>query len=96
MVTSENGKMLARVRRISGQIKGVERMVGEQQYCLDILNQIAAVRSALDALGVKLLTRHVETCVAGRGGEGTHPKARRMSRDKLLAEVSKALRRFLR
>lgn len=86
----------ARVNRIAGQIAGVQRMLEEDRYCVDILNQIAAVRSALDALGVELLTSHLESCVLGHGGEATHDHARPLSRPELLAEVRTVLTRFLK
>ncbi len=89
-------KLAARVKRIAGQVAGIERMLDDRRYCVDILNQIAAVRSALDALGVELLTRHLETCVLGHGSGTEHATASPMSREELLAEVKTALARFLR
>ncbi|GFO70348.1 hypothetical protein GMLC_39270 [Geomonas limicola] len=88
-------KLVARVKRIGGQVAGVERMLNEKRYCVDILNQIAAIRSALDALGVELLTRHLESCVLGHGSDNEHPEAKAMSQQELLAEVKTALSRFL-
>ena len=58
---SKKGK--TRVNRIAGQVAGIQRMVDEGRYCVEILNQIAAVRSALDQLGVQMLTGHLESCV---------------------------------
>jgi DNA-binding FrmR family transcriptional regulator len=89
-------KLLSRVKRISGQVAGVERMLTEKRYCVDILNQIAAARSALDALGVELLTRHLESCVLGHGSDLEHQNARSMTQEELLAEVKTALSRFLK
>jgi DNA-binding FrmR family transcriptional regulator len=89
-------RLTARVKRIAGQVAGIERMLEEKRYCVDILNQIAAVRSALDALGVELLTRHLETCVLGHGSGSEHATAKPMSREELLDEVKTALARFLR
>lgn len=89
-------KLVARVKRIAGQVAGVERMLDERRYCVDILNQIAAVRSALDALGVELLTRHLESCVLGHGGAAEHQSAKSMTQQELLAEVKTALSRFLK
>jgi DNA-binding FrmR family transcriptional regulator len=89
-------KLITRVKRIGGQVAGIERMLDERRYCVDILNQIAAVRSALDALGIELLTRHLETCVLGHGSDTEHEDARPMSREELLAEVNTVLTRFLR
>lgn len=91
-------KVRVRVRRIAGQVAGIGRMVEGDRYCLDILSQIAAVRSALDALGVELLDQHVRGCVAGHGtdGEQPHPRAKPMAREELLTELRTALTRFLR
>jgi len=86
----------ARMKRISGQVSGIQRMLDEDRYCVDILNQISAVRSALDALGVELLTSHVECCVAGHGTDRAHAKAKPMKPAELLAELRTALSRFLK
>ena len=80
----------------AGQVTGIQRMVEEDRYCVDILNQISAVRSALDALGVKLLTQHLEGCVLGHGSSSEHPCAKPLSKEELLAEVQTALTRFLK
>jgi CsoR family transcriptional regulator, copper-sensing transcriptional repressor len=53
-----------RIRRISGQVSGLERMVQEDRYCVDVLLQIAAVRAALDGVGKLILRSHIETCVS--------------------------------
>ena len=54
---------LRRLKNIEGQVRGIQRMVGEDQYCVDILTQISAVRSALNSVGMKVLRRHIDTCV---------------------------------
>ena len=89
-------KVLGRVKRITGQVAGIQRMIEEDRYCVDILNQISAVRSALDALGVELLTNHLETCVLGKPDGNAHPKAKPMKPEALLAEVQHVLSQFLR
>lgn len=96
MENSSQKRLTTRVKRIAGQVAGIERMLDERRYCVDILNQIAAVRSALDALGVELLTRHLETCVLGHGSGSEHETAVPMTREQLLAEVKTALSRFLK
>ena len=53
-------RVTTRIKRIAGQVAGVQRMIDEDRYCVDVLNQIAAVRSALDALGVELISAHLE------------------------------------
>lgn len=85
-----------RLNRVSGQIAGIQRMVEDDRYCVEILNQIAAARSALDALGIELLTAHLESCVIGHGSETEHDCARPMSREQLLDEVRVTLSRFLK
>jgi DNA-binding FrmR family transcriptional regulator len=89
-------RVAKRVNRIAGQVNGIKRMIKEDRYCVDILNQISAVRSALDALGVELLTNHVECCVVGHGTEKQHAKAKPMKPDQLLVELRTALSRFLK
>ena len=89
-------KVLGRVKRIAGQVAGVQRMIEQDRYCVDVLHQISAIRSALDALGVELLTNHLETCVVGPDKGSAHAKAKPMKPDALLAEVRNVLSRFLR
>jgi DNA-binding FrmR family transcriptional regulator len=89
-------KIKDRVNRIGGQIAGISRMIDEGRYCVDILTQIAAVRSALDTLGVELLTDHIESCVVGHGTESEHACAKPMTQEELLAEVRTTLGRFLK
>lgn len=63
-----------RVNRIEGQIRGIGRMIEADRYCIDVLTQLAAVRSALDALGIELLEHHLHGCVqhAVKSGDGAH------------------------
>lgn len=96
MKTPEKTKLSQRARRISGQIAGIERMIDDDRYCVDVLNQISAVRSALDALGVELLSHHLESCVVGQGSGSEHAHAKPMKTEALLTEVKVALTRFLR
>lgn len=85
-----------RTNRIAGQIAGIQRMIEEDRYCVDILNQIAAVRSALDSLGIKLLNNHLESCVLGHGTETEHHCAQPMTQEQLLDEVRAVLSNFLK
>ncbi|MCM0083587.1 metal-sensitive transcriptional regulator [Geomonas sp. Red32] len=95
-MTDQQKKLTARVKRVAGQVAGIERMLEDRRYCVDILNQIAAVRSALDALGVELLTRHLEMCVIGHGSGTGHESAQRMTQQELLDEVKTTVSRFLK
>ena len=89
-------KIKLRANRIAGQVAGIQRMLEEDRYCVDILTQIGAARSALDALGVELLTRHLESCVLGQGTGSEHADAMAMTKDQLLSEVRTVLARFLK
>ena len=69
-----NQAALRRLKIIEGQVKGIQRMVEEEKYCIDIVNQISAVRSALNNVGKLILRRHIDNCVANAirdGGEGS-------------------------
>ncbi len=59
-----NQRALRRLKNIEGQVRGLQRMVEEEKYCVDILTQISAVRAALHSVGMLILRRHVETCVS--------------------------------
>ena len=89
-------KAQSRINRIAGQVNGIQKMVEDDRYCVDILTQIAAARSALDALGVELLSNHIDCCVLGHGSGSEHPDATKLSREELLAEVQLSLKRFLK
>lgn len=60
----DKAKLLARLRRIEGQVRGISRMVEEDKYCVDILVQIAAVKAALNKVGLVLLEDHTRGCVS--------------------------------
>jgi DNA-binding FrmR family transcriptional regulator len=96
MESNRQKRMTARVRRIASQVAGVQRMIGEDRYCVDVLNQIAAIRSALDAWGKELIAVHLETCVLGHGTGSEHTCAKPLTKDQLMAEVRTVLSRFLR
>jgi len=96
MNSEAHARLQKRVNRVAGQVGGIQKMVSEGRYCVDILNQIAAARSALDALGIELLNSHVESCVLGHGTGSEHAHAKPMKPQQLLEELQTALARFLR
>ena len=77
-----------RIRRIAGQVAGIERMIEQDRYCVDILLQVAAVRAALDGMGKLLLRSHVETCVSEALTSG-RPKERKEKISELMEVFSK-------
>jgi DNA-binding FrmR family transcriptional regulator len=60
-----------RLRRIEGQVRGIEKMVDEERYCIDVLTQIGAIQAALDKVALGLLDDHVKHCVVEGHGPGT-------------------------
>jgi DNA-binding FrmR family transcriptional regulator len=88
MTPEVQDKARKRVRRIAGQIGGIERMIEEDRYCVDILLQVAAARAALDGLGKQLLSNHVETCVSDALASG-RKKERREKIDELMDVFAK-------
>jgi DNA-binding FrmR family transcriptional regulator len=80
--------LIKRLHRIEGQVRGIERMVEDERYCIDILTQISAVTTALDALGLKILGEHVNSCVAHAFASGDQEAAAEKSRE-LLAAVER-------
>jgi DNA-binding FrmR family transcriptional regulator len=80
--------LIKRLHRVEGQVRGVERMVAEERYCIDILTQIAAVSTALESVSLKLLEDHVRHCVADALEAGDAKSAERKSED-LLAAVQR-------
>jgi DNA-binding FrmR family transcriptional regulator len=66
-----NRDALKRLNIIEGQVKGLQRMVEEEKYCIDVLTQISAVRSALNKVGQMVLKRHIESCVANSVKNGS-------------------------
>ena len=77
-----------RLHRIEGQIRGIEKMVDDDRYCIDILTQIAAVQAALDKVGLGLLDEHTRHCVMGATDADRPAKT-----DELLASVARLMRR---
>jgi DNA-binding FrmR family transcriptional regulator len=85
---ADKAAVVKRLHRIEGQVRGIERMVDEERYCIDVLTQISAVSTALDSLAVKLLEDHVRHCVADALAAGDAATAERKSED-LLAAVQR-------
>jgi len=72
------GDLLKRLKRVSGQVGGVERMVDEERYCIDILTQVSAIQAALDRVALALLDDHARHCVVGATKENREDKTEEM------------------
>jgi DNA-binding FrmR family transcriptional regulator len=66
--SANKAAVLKRVRRIEGQVRGIEKMVDDDRYCIDIVTQITAAQAALDKVALELLEDHAQHCVIGAKG----------------------------
>jgi DNA-binding FrmR family transcriptional regulator len=82
-------QLLARLRRIEGQIRGIEGMVQEERYCIDVLTQISAAQAALDKVALGLLDGHARHCVV----DSSPPEERDEKTVELMAAVGRLMRR---
>jgi CsoR family transcriptional regulator, copper-sensing transcriptional repressor len=81
-------QLIKRLHRIGGQVSGIERMVDEDRYCIDVLTQISAVQAALDKVALGLLDDHAHHCVIGAVADEQDDKT-----DELMAAVGRLMRR---
>ena len=88
--SSNKADHLARLKRIEGQLRGLQRMVDEDTYCIDVLTQVASVSKALQSVAVNLLDEHLHHCVASAVSTGGPEGAAK------IAEATKAIHRLLK
>ncbi len=88
--TADKEEYLTRLRRIEGQVRGLQRMVGEDKYCIDILTQMSAATKALQSVALGLLDDHLAHCVAEAAAEGGDTAAEKVR------EASDAIARLVR
>jgi DNA-binding FrmR family transcriptional regulator len=81
-------ELLNRLHRIRGQVSGIERMVEEERYCIDVLTQISAAQAALDKVALGLLSDHTQSCVVEAEGEERPERA-----EELMGAVARLMRR---
>ncbi|MEI2698561.1 MAG: metal-sensitive transcriptional regulator [Microthrixaceae bacterium] len=81
---------LRRLRRIEGQVRGLQRMIDEDEYCIDVITQISAASKALQSVALELMDDHLQHCVAA-AAKGGGRKA-----DEKIAEASAAIRRLVK
>ena len=86
---SDKQQIQNRLRRIEGQVRGLQRMVEEEKYCVEVLTQIASIVSASEKVALILLADHVEHCLKEAIGDGDRA-------DEKVAELASAVERFLR
>ncbi|MBI5105147.1 MAG: metal-sensitive transcriptional regulator [Solirubrobacterales bacterium] len=86
--TATKDQLLKRLRRIEGQVRGVQGMVDEDRYCIDVLTQISAIQAALDKVALGVLDDHVHHCVAHAAAGEQSEKT-----DEVMAAVARLMRR---
>ncbi len=84
-------ELVTRLRKIEGQVRGIERMLVDDRYCIDVLTQIAAARTALERVGLEILDGHVTHCVHDAMASGDGAAAAEKSR-----ELIEAVERFVK
>jgi CsoR family transcriptional regulator, copper-sensing transcriptional repressor len=82
---------LKRLARIEGQVRGLQRMITEDKYCIDVLTQVNAVSAALKGVALGLLDEHVRHCVTAAAEQGDGQKA-----DEMVTEATRAIERLIR
>ncbi len=86
--TATKDQLQTRLRRVEGQVRGVQKMVEEDRYCIDVLTQISAIQAALDKVALGLLDGHAHTCVIG-----ADPEERDARTEEMMAAVGRLMRR---
>jgi CsoR family transcriptional regulator, copper-sensing transcriptional repressor len=89
--TKDKDALIKRLHRIEGQVRGIERMVEDDRYCIDVLTQIAAANTALESLALTILDDHVRHCVSGALASGDEADATVKTE-----ELLEAVKRFAR
>ncbi len=87
--TQHKGPLLNRLRRIEGQVRGVQGMVEDDRYCIDVVTQISAVQAALDKVALGLLDDHAGHCIIGGAADQTPEELK----DELMSAVGRLMRR---
>jgi DNA-binding FrmR family transcriptional regulator len=83
-----NERLIARLSRVEGQVRGISRMVDEGKYCIDIVNQIDAARKAMEKVALQIIQRHVNSCIKDAMAEGQG--------EEMTEELIQTLDKFLR
>jgi CsoR family transcriptional regulator, copper-sensing transcriptional repressor len=87
--TASKDQLLARLRRVEGQVRGIEKMVDENRYCIDVLTQISAIQAALDKVALGLLDGHARHCMREGAADG---RADEMATE-MMAAVGRLMKR---
>ena len=86
--TATKDQLLKRLKRVEGQVRGVERMVEDDRYCIDVLTQISAIQAALDKVALGLLDQHAHHCIVDSDTADQHDRT-----EELMSAVGRLMRR---
>lgn len=89
--TMNRDEYLKRLRRVEGQVRGLQRMIDDDVYCIDVLTQLSAATKALHSVGIGLVEEHVNHCVLEAAAEGDEEAAREK-----VSEATRAIERLIR
>jgi DNA-binding FrmR family transcriptional regulator len=89
--SDDKAAILARLKRVEGQVRGLQRMVDEDTYCIDVLTQVSAATKALQSVAVQLLDDHLRHCVAGAVQSNDAAES-----DRIITEASRAIERLVK
>ena len=89
--TINKADYIARLRRIEGQVRGLQRLVEEDTYCIDVLNQVSAATKALQSVAMGLVDEHIRHCVAGAAAGDDQAEA-----DRMITEATRAIERLVK
>lgn len=87
--TPEKDRLIKRLHRIEGQVRGIEKMVEEDRYCIEILQQMSAIKAAMDKVALGILDDHVQHCMAAGADDPVR-------RDEMTTELMSAVSRLVR
>ncbi|MDP1630222.1 MAG: metal-sensitive transcriptional regulator [Caulobacter sp.] len=91
MLRENKPRLLNRLSRVEGQVRGIARMVDEDRYCIDIMTQLQAVRAALARVETELMREHIDHCVASAFSSGD-PEQQKQKADELITLLTRSMR----
>ncbi len=85
-----------RLARIEGQVRGIRKLIEQDSYCLDVLQQITAVSSAMNQVAAQVASQHIKHCILGHGTQEAHDSTILMTKEDVIEELGEVLSRLVR
>lgn len=96
MQTIDRKSIDRRLARIEGQVRGIRKLVEQDTYCCDVLQQISAISAALNQVSAAVATQHIKHCIIGHGTEDAHSVASEMTKEEIFDELTEVMSRLMR